>query len=352
MKNLKCLAARHNLLFDANNKIKICCNSPTVLGSTDQDVEQVTKSDALRLIQQTLENNVWPADCRRCQEEESVDSNKSYRLDYNNIYPEFADLGSGLKTLHFQHDNTCNLKCIYCGPTFSSKWQSDRKVFNLKKSDIKITDDTVKGLAMVTFAGGEPALIKSYTGLIERISRLNPNCEINVNTNLTHFHDSNFFRLLERHKNTKLIVSYEATGNKFEYIRHYANWSTFESNFKQAVRRFEVVQSSMILFPLSVASIKDAMEFAKVYTTEDDIFINDYYGNHYNWADIGSISLARAKENLLNYTNTLNNRLSAEIRNKLNAAVSQREKTKIQFLDDLDRQHNTNHKQVFPELYE
>lgn len=322
-----------------------------VIGTADLDVETLSQSVEIKSVQTSLKNNVWPVSCSRCKDEESVNTS-SYRIDYNEMYPEFVNLTGGVRTLHFQHDNTCNLMCVYCGPNFSSQWQSKNKTFNIKKSVIKINDDTIKNLRMVTFAGGEPSLIKSYIELVDRITLLNPSCEIVVNTNLTHFHDSKFFRLLETHKNTKIIVSYETTEKKFEYIRHYANWKIFENNFKQAVDRFEIVQSSMILFPLSIVGIKDAIDFAKVRTSEDSIFINDYHGNQFKWSDIGSVSLDKTKENLLNYADSLTERLSNEIKNRIKSVVSKKEKTEIVFLDNFDKQQNVNHKIVFPELYE
>jgi len=352
MNNLQCLASRYNLLIDSSDEIKICCNNQTVIGNLNKPLDHVINSTELKQIQQSLDQNEWPNSCQRCMIEENSGT-RSYRIDYNDLYPEFnRESRNNIKTLHCQNDNTCNLMCVYCGPKFSSKWASENKTFTIKKSNISISDNVIKNLTMVTFAGGEPSLIKSYAELAQRIINLNPACQIIVNTNLTHFHDSVFFRFLEKHQNTKLVVSFETIESRFEYIRFQADWKTFENNFKQAVGRFEVVQPSMILFPLSILGICDAIDFAKIYLAEDNIFINDYFGNHYNWKDIGSFALVQNKQNLLKYSSKLSNRLSNEIANRMEHAVSQQESTCIQFLEDFDRKQNTNHKQIFPELYE
>jgi MoaA/NifB/PqqE/SkfB family radical SAM enzyme len=352
MNNLLCLASRYNLLIDSSDEIKICCNNQTVIGNLNNPLDNVAESAVLKQIQQSLDQNRWPDSCQRCMIEENSGT-RSYRIDYNSLYPEFEhETQNKIKTLHFQNDNTCNLMCVYCGPKFSSKWAAENKTFTIKKSNIPVSDNVIKNLTMVTFAGGEPSLIKPYAELAKRIINLNPSCRIIVNTNLTHFHDSDLFRLLEKHQNTILVVSFETTESRFQYIRFRADWKTFEDNFKQAVNRFSTVQTSMILFPLSISGICDAIDFAKIYLTEDNIFINDYFGNHFNWGDIGSFALAQNKESLLKYSSKLSDRLSDEIANRMKHAVSTQKSTCIQFLEDFDRKQNTSHRLIFPELYE
>lgn len=189
--------------------------------------------------------------------------NSDYRQDFNPKYVEVS------------FSNTCNFKCMYCGPQFSSKWVEEVEqhgpyptstnfngIDHLKERDempILLTEynpytaafwewwpDLYKDLHTFRITGGEPLLSKDTFKVLEHIQenwQENPNLSLAINTNMG-VPDKLMTRFLELCKdlteNSKvreliIFTSIEAMGKQAEYARFGLNTEKFWFNVDNAL---------------------------------------------------------------------------------------------------------------------
>jgi organic radical activating enzyme len=216
--------------------------------------------------------------------------NSDWREDYN---PRYLEISFG---------NTCNLKCAYCSPPYSSKWVEEISKFgpytenhNFNSLDFvdnrvdtryKLTDenpyteafwkwwpDLYKDLHTFRITGGEPLLMNDTFRVLEYIQehwQENPNLALAINTNLSvprNLIDKLIAickDLTENNKVRELIIftSVEAAGAQAEYIRFGLNYEQLWVNIHDILEQLpKVVINIMATFnALSVFSYNDLIE--------------------------------------------------------------------------------------------
>ena len=349
---IECLAAKHNLILHATGEVKLCCNSSMALDHQTGLVETAISGKLASEIQTALNNGIRHKNCNQCWTEEQHEGSRSYRHSYNDMYPEYSHLDNiGLKTIQVQYENTCNLSCVYCGPQFSSKWAELRDMRQGFRNPITISDTVLKSLDMITLAGGEPALIKSNVELLDRLWKINPDCQVIVNTNLTIVKSSPVFERFIKFKNSTVIVSFEAVDKKYEYIRQGARWQEFSANMQWITENVQHVQSSMILFPLSIVDITDAINFALEFVKPADIFINNYNGAQLTWEKVDQNILTKLKYDLVNAVKQFDYSIQQQIDFLKEDIKSTQTGTYFPFLDHFDKLIGLDHRTIFTELY-
>jgi sulfatase maturation enzyme AslB (radical SAM superfamily) len=266
------------------------------------------------------------------------------------MYPEFAKVGqTELKTIHIQNDNTCNLACVYCGPEFSSKWAQIKGQREIFRQPTFFSNNELAKLHTVTLAGGEPSLVKGNVDLLDRLFNVNPDCRVIINTNLFNIDSNAVFEKFFKFKNSTVIASFEDVDARYEYIRDGSVWANFSKNFANIVNRVYKVQASMILFPLSIGGIHNAINFALGYIKPEEVYINDYYGNRYTWNAVGKQSLDTLRNNLEKYAVNQSRPIQTQLLSRLDSIVSNQTTTRlVSYIDQLDQD---NHLKLFPELY-
>lgn len=351
MLQTKCLASKHNLVLDTTGEVTFCCNNTQALNYDLSKTETALTSVIAIAIQQDLDNNIAHPSCQRCWTEQERGTD-SYRNSYNQMYPHLDKiLDPTLKTIHLQYDNTCNLTCIYCGPKFSSKWANLLGINEPYRNPIDFSDDALANLEMVTLAGGEPSLVKSNIKLLDRLLNLNPNCQVIVNTNLYQIDSNPIFERLYQFQNSTVIASFESVDERYDYIRNGSSWKEFSKNFSTIIDRVGTVQASMILFPLSIGGIQDAIEFALRYIPASEIYINDYNGTDFNWDQVGKTALDNQCRDLVHYTSTLDSALQVQLLPRLSAVESSRDSSYFPKCNNFDQLIKKDHTKIFPELY-
>lgn len=216
--------------------------------------------------------------------------NLDWREDYN---PRYVEISFG---------NTCNFKCAYCSPPYSSKWAEEIKKFgpytennnfnslefvdNRLDTTYRLTEDNpyrdafwkwwpslYKDLHTFRITGGEPLLMNDTFKVLEYIQenwKDNPNLSLAINTNLgvprplidkliTICKD-----LTENNKVRELIIftSVEAAGEHAEYIRFGLNYEQLWKNINDILDNLpKVVINIMATFnALSVFSYGDLID--------------------------------------------------------------------------------------------
>lgn len=186
------------------------------------------------------------------------------------------------KYVEVNFSNTCNFKCAYCGPEYSSKWMEEINEFgayNLKTFQFNGTErmderktrpfrhsdknpyveafwkwwpELYRNLDTFRITGGEPLLSKDTWKVLDHIIETespNTNLKLSINTNLG-VTDDLIDRLIEKltriinEKRVKEIViftSCDAYGKQSEFTRYGMNFERLFSNIDKILTCLETV---------------------------------------------------------------------------------------------------------------
>jgi hypothetical protein len=245
-------------------------------------------------------NGQWPGAgceyCRRVEESNGV-SDRQYQLMLQKdnpgiVPPELWDNPSATSVtptiLEVYFKNTCNMKCVYCGPQFSSLWQEENTKFKSTfanpsvQFDIRAEshnthydkmvddfwqflarDEKFKNLKRYHILGGEPFLMKELDDSIDFWNdHGNPDLLFSIITNLNipterfEKYIKKFERLVLGNKIWKLqlTASIDGWGTEIEYIRYGLDLNQWKKNFELLINKPWV--SLSINSAISALSIK------------------------------------------------------------------------------------------------
>ena len=227
-------------------------------------------------------------------------------------------------------DNTCDMKCVYCGPWLSSKWASE--ISNIKEKNIKTNyslpdfevnhNKDVYNLRIqriheflealgeeagksqdhinLTILGGEPLLspeikdskfLKYIDSFFKKADKdFSLIFTIHTNGNTPKKLLDKFLKDVEeakkRYKNftLKIIVSIDTVGKTSEYIRAGSNWDTISKNIDTYCASSVVDQMgfSPTLSIFSITTIQDIVNYWIDLSKRQDLLINMSVGVVYN----------------------------------------------------------------------
>ena len=265
-----------------------------------------------------------PQECNYCWNIEDNSNSFSDRV-FKSAEPWSLDQMEKIKTSSWNEDynpryvevsfsNTCNFKCAYCGPQYSSKWVEEiekyghydtatrfNSIEDIKQRNempYKHSDhnpyvdafwewwpDLYKDLHTFRITGGEPLLSPDTFKVLEYIQEhyeQNPNLSLAINTNLgvpkklierliTIAKD-----LVDNNKVRELIIftSVESTGRQAEYVRYGLDYNQFWINIESILTELpKVTVNIMAAFnALSVFTYSDlidkVLEVKKKYTND------------------------------------------------------------------------------------
>lgn len=198
-------------------------------------------------------------------------------------------------------DTTCNFKCMYCSPSYSTTWMQEIKqhgAYNLPGFSFNSVDhlkvgtglpilqnehnpyidafwkwwpDAVKDLHTFRLTGGEPLLSKHTFKMLDYlIDNPQPQLEFSVNSNLGAPKEV-IDKFIEKMgiivdqkcvKDFKLFTSNEAHGKKAEYIRFGLNYSEWYNNVDRVLS--EIPDSKVtIMSTYNILSVTSFTDFLK-----------------------------------------------------------------------------------------
>lgn len=292
-------------------------------------------------------------------------------------------------------DNTCDLKCIYCGPWYSSAWDAENKKHGDWKYDSQYLsadytkssnrrqyvdkffdwwDRHYESLTHFQFLGGEPFYQSEFDEFVDFIKeRSNPKLTIvfssNLNCSLTRLKSkiSVFKELIEQNKLgcLQIVGSIDCWGIEQEYIRYPLRLSQWEQNFEYLVSE-EWIRLSInsAINSLSIKTMPELLRKLSVWRQTRPIYQNfmsvqdphptnpDYIGSGVFDEDFTQIidvmkqdiHLDLHYEKYILYMDGINNQIKASQPNlkKLSELYH--------YLTELDRRRNTNWQTIFPWL--
>ena len=172
------------------------------------------------------------------------------------VFPSYVEVSFG---------RTCNFKCSYCGPAFSSKWHEEIKQFGeydvlnhfynpIKDDEQHYTNsehnpyieafwkwfpEAYKHMHTFRITGGEPLLMKDTFKVMDfLLQNPNPELEFAINTNAcppgklweTFTEKAALLTKNNCVKKFAIYVSAEATGDRCDYIRDGMDYNLFVKN--------------------------------------------------------------------------------------------------------------------------
>lgn len=347
-----CAAPWSSLSLDPDGQAKVCCIAQDRVALKEFD--QVKTNPKFIEIRQAFIDDQQHPGCSGCWERESSGDLNSRRsiYQYNDFYHALdSSTNFQLEYLDLRWSNTCNLNCVYCSPVFSSKWaelQGQKQRYRVFPT---VTDDDLKSLKVLQLAGGEPLLIKENLDILERLFKLNPEVNIEVITNLTTIHNNRIYNVLKQFDNVTWVVSFESTGQRFEYIRNGANWREFYSNLSTLAMDFLNIQVNMVYFPLSSFGIVNALDVALEFTSPENIFLVSQFGGH-GFDMLSQSALQYINQHNIDQMKHLPLVSQKRLKNQIELAVTQRTNTELPLYNKFDQLTNQNHQLIFTELYQ
>jgi pyruvate-formate lyase-activating enzyme len=208
--------------------------------------------------------------CQYCETIEKAGgiSDRMTHLKIPNLYP--LELDTDPESIHVTPrilevflDNTCNLRCIYCDESNSSRIEIENKKFGyIKEFGTSIAvprhndfdklvekfftylENNYKGLRRLHVLGGEPFYQKSFSRLVDFVKQnSNPDLELNIVTSLS-ISKSRLEEFVELMK--KLLIqrkigrlditaSLDCFGPEQEYVRYGLDLHQWKENFEYLV---------------------------------------------------------------------------------------------------------------------
>lgn len=257
-----CLYPFTHINFKTHGGVAPCFRSLPVGDLHKDSIEEIWNNESWRAIRKNMLNGVLPPECISCKRLEESGA-ISYRMDsisdravHSRWRGQVAkcDTSNGqmpfeAKELELRFSNICNLKCRVCGPSFSSKWESDwvketpivrwqkkngveYKQFNGQK---QYTDKGVLRLDMVDLVkkmaphleylmitGGEPLLDDKHYEVLDILNPYAENITLEYTSNLNQLGLKNKSALSywPDFKKVILKVSIDSDRRNYSYIRH------------------------------------------------------------------------------------------------------------------------------------
>jgi hypothetical protein len=261
----------------------------------------------------------WPErGCDYCRniEQAGGQSDRITNLDFPGIHapPELDQDPSAVhvtpRILEVYFDNTCNLKCVYCGPYFSSLWDAENVKFggpafvkdaNLETNKQRIFDWLrINGhhLTVLNVLGGEPLYQRELDQVLDLIEHHPmPELKLQMFSNLNAKPErlesivNKIRRLvdLDHLREFEITASLDCWGEPQEYARFPLKLDTWEKNFEYLVEQpwINLIVSSTVT-PLTVKTLPDLLERINQWSQRRPIYHyqNSVNGPSYMFIDI------------------------------------------------------------------
>ena len=188
-----CNAPFSNMFFSFEGDIFVCCyNQKQKLGIIqDNSIKEAWNSIEAADIRNHIRQSDFINGCDQCKYALLSGQYEAVQISSYDKYPLHPEYPAYME---FQISNVCNLECTMCTGEFSSRIAIEREDLRLLKSPygsdfLSQLEEFIPYLKHTMFSGGEPFIIPIYFDIWELIHKLNPSCNILVQTNGTILND-------------------------------------------------------------------------------------------------------------------------------------------------------------------
>jgi hypothetical protein len=268
--------------------------------------------------QQSLDK-VAHSDCNSCWKDYAK-GNSAYRdwanrwtEDFINNHKTVLGDDSFVHYIEVKPDSTCDLACIYCSYTSSSKIAQEEGVkveVKTKEEDYVVFKSWIKnhiqredlhfGQLLFVFLGGEPTASERFYELVDFIeaaaetTNKSIRLEICTNANSKKFLMDKIIAKMDTSKLSWGIgISNESYGETAELIRHGLDWQRYTENFKRYITHPKT--ELIVLSPtVNIFNLKSFPEYIiwvyDQFRTYAPYKQFTWYGNYISWPDELDIS--------------------------------------------------------------
>jgi hypothetical protein len=333
----------------------------------------------------------WPRHgCNYCQDIERAGgaSDRMTNLDFPGIHAP-PELDSDPRAVHVTprilevyFDNTCNLKCVYCGPHFSTLWDAENVKFgqspfaksvNIESNKQKIfswLQQHGHQLTNFNILGGEPLYQAEFDQCLELFRQYPaPELKLQIFTNLN-AKLSRVERMVAQVKdlvNHNCLREFEVTasldcwGPAQEYARFPLDLGVWQQNFEYLLSQpwINLIVSSTIT-PLTIRTLPDLLEKIAVWNQTRPVhhYQNSVNGPDFMFIDIFGNIFEKDFERALAFKPE--NTPEQQASKKYLAGIAQQASTNgpnvpmikklYNFLNKMDHRRNTDWRKTFPWL--
>jgi len=260
-----CNAPFTSIRFHRNGGMQFCCHHIDYQFIQKKSVKNIWFSEYYEEFRKKMIKYDIPESCQFCgipYFNEDYYNVNALSFDYlepnKNGYPVLLD---------FSLENTCNLACIMCDTSLSSKLQAQKNFKPKSKDfsyDVNFLEQLVEFFPFVKhtiFTGGEPFLVNIYYEIWDKMFEINPDIIINITTNGT-IYNKKIQNLLEKSK-VNITVSMDSFNtDTYEKIRVGAifdeawnNVQQFSEQCKKKNRIFTITICPMIINAFEIPDI-------------------------------------------------------------------------------------------------
>jgi sulfatase maturation enzyme AslB (radical SAM superfamily) len=334
-----------------------CCRYDATFEIEKNEVHNPIKnSEVFKTLQEELSNGIPSKACWRCWKDESI-GHQSYRQGMNETFSEIIESGEyadkSLRFLEITPSNVCNLACLSCSSSFSSKWvlvdnfiASDSKKKSIGFTDWRELD--LSNLLQLKLMGGEPMFLKDNVELLKYLYNNNvlKNIDLTIITNLMNPLTEEWKNLFKECKGVDMYVSIDGIGSLNEYIRADSSWEKIEKNL------FDVIDfANTIDMRVSVNTV------ISIYNVNKSLEIEEYFKslNIENSQDVTTYPVHIDCKQLPDEVKKIliKNGVSKTVQDNLNT-LSERKNSIADFFyhtEKLDKYHKRSFQKYNPEMY-
>lgn len=268
-----CYAPWTNLDVSPQGQIGPCCKFQhatydTPFNIANSSLDQYTDSAFLAEIKQQFLKGLWPRGCDRCRIEETAGIKSKRQLDQERWADHYQEIDLDQPqfiTASIAFGNTCNLKCITCGPQSSSRWHDE--YLALWGRDIKpvhfYKQDFAQNFARslpnpvhLDIPGGEPFVsgVDQQQALLALYQSRHAQMTLHYTTNATIWPEPTWWALWRGFKEIDLQISLDAVGDRFEYIRFPAQWQQVERHIDQYLEKQQQLDNLRLSVSVTVSA--------------------------------------------------------------------------------------------------
>lgn len=231
-----------------------CCHYKESLGNINQTkFTDIYNNDKFKDLRKQFLQNKKPTGCQKCYTAED-NGYVSFRHRINNSYwgeevlanadtltlPDGSLDEVNIFDADFRFSNKCNMACVMCSPTWSSKWASEMKVktkyLQTFENNFEFIKNNLNKVQLVNFAGGEPLIMDEHWQILDmcvtrgRVVKL----AYTTNCSTTTYKNMDIIEYLKDWKARVIInCSIDSIKDKAEYIRYGIKWNEIENTLKK-----------------------------------------------------------------------------------------------------------------------
>lgn len=311
-----CLAKFRQVTLHLGTGMTHSCHHPTPHRINPEEIVNnpnlLFNTPRLKEARTQMLNGKKPAECDYCWriEENDGTSDRHFKSLESWALPDHDQIAalSGSEDIYPSYlevsfSNVCNMKCVYCGPEFSSQWVEELKTqgpikllegtsheqwaqgyqdldtLNYKNREFnpyidafwKWFPNALPHLKHYRITGGEPLMSKeTFKSIDWLISNPNPEMEFSINSNFS-VPEKLWDRFIEKLsvlrsgnyvKKITIYTSLEGWGDRAEYARTGLNFELLRKRYEQILKLGNVRCVVMAAYNiLSVTSMKDMLEW-------------------------------------------------------------------------------------------